>query len=511
MRVANFFDRNQAAVAEILKGMDPHAFRGRLSKLAVALAFDHTAATTSEGITTLELATDLLARFYPGLSLRPLDACAVTSVLAERLSKAARAIHPDIDLSVKPSKVVLCLVVGNLAPSVDIPRIFLGSCGWTALLDSAGPVGSLDSGNPFGAAAAACLGVANTFRTIFSDELADAPPNGRAELDVLHHRLARSPAVAELPPINLQGTHLVGLGAIGRATVWTLARAAALSGELNGVDHEAIERTNLQRYVGATQGDQAKARLKTRSAKRMFEGTKVAFVEHASTWGQYLAGRGDFHLGRVAVALDTAEGRIAVQASLPRRLLNAWTQPGDLGVSRHDFTSGPCLACLYLPDGKVRNFSENVADALRLPEMEIREKLHVGFRVDRVFLERVSETTGVPIDVLLRFERESLSAFYSKAVCGTADFGTSRGGDRGAVAVPMAFQSAFAGVLLAAEIVADSSSLRTLPMQPVTKINLLKPLGRYLMEPTAKHHSGRCLCQDKSYISAYRLKYADAP
>ena len=125
MRVANFFDRNQAAVAEILKGMDPHAFRGRLSKLAVALAFDHTAATTSEGITTLELATDLLARFYPGLSLRPLDACAVTSVLAERLSKAARAIHPDIDLSVKPSKVVLCLVVGNLAPSVDIPRIFV--------------------------------------------------------------------------------------------------------------------------------------------------------------------------------------------------------------------------------------------------------------------------------------------------------------------------------------------------------------------------------------------------
>jgi hypothetical protein len=189
--------------------------------------------------------------------------------------------------------------------------------------------------------------------------------------------------------------------------------------------------------------------------------------------------------------------------------MNAWTQTGDLGVSRHDFPSGPCLACLYLPNGKVRSLSENVADALHLPELEIREKLHIGFRVDRAFLLRVSEAAGVPIDLLLDFEREPLSAFYSKAVCGTAHFGASKGSDRGAVAVPMAFQSALAGVLLAAEIVADCSHLRALPMQPVTKINLLKPLGCYLMEPAVKHQSGRCLCQDEYYTSAYREKYAD--
>ncbi|OYV41754.1 MAG: hypothetical protein B7Z75_14805 [Acidocella sp. 20-57-95] len=112
----------------------------------------------------------------PQLRLRPLDACAETSSLAARLGKAASAIHPGIDLRVKPSKVALCLVVGSLAPSTDTPMIFLGSCGWTALLDSAEPVGSLDSGNPFGAAAAACLGVANTFRMIFSDEFAEGLP-----------------------------------------------------------------------------------------------------------------------------------------------------------------------------------------------------------------------------------------------------------------------------------------------------------------------------------------------
>jgi len=36
---------------------------------------------------------------------------------------------------------------------------------------------------------------------------------------------------------------------------------------------------------------------------------------------------------------------------------------------------------------------------------------------------------------------------YSKAVCGTTVFGSPDGGERGAMAVPMAFQSALAGVL----------------------------------------------------------------
>jgi hypothetical protein len=45
-------------------------------------------------------------------------------------------------------------------------------------------------------------------------------------------------------------------------------------------------------------------------------------------------------------------------------------------------------------------------------------------------------------------------------------------------------------------------------MQPLTKINLLKPPGSCLVEPSTKHRSGRCLCQDGTYISAYRLKCA---
>ncbi|WP_237478593.1 E2 ligase fold family C protein [Lichenibacterium dinghuense] len=467
------------------------------------------AAASGEGRVTLALAADLLVRLYPGLALTPLDDGLGTAALADDLARTAKAIHRDIDLRPRRDRVAFRIVVGATAPPGYCRGVFAGSEGWTALLNPGAPVAGADSDNPFGAAAAACLAVAAAFRAIFSDHLPDGRPDVPVELDVLHGVPGRSSAPVRLPVgIDLSGTHLVGLGAIGRATAWTLARAPALRGDLHGVDHQTIELSNLQRYVGSTQGDQAKRRPKTASVARMFEGTSIEFIGHPLTWGRYLAGRGSWDLDRVAVALDTAEDRIAVQASLPRRILNAWTQPGDLGVSRHDFGVGPCLACLYLPDRGVPSLSENVAGAIGLPESEVRSLLHLGSRVDHALLARIATASGVDIEKLRPFQGEPLASFYAKAVCGTHHFGASRGGDRGAAAVPMAFQSALAGVLLAAEIVADAGSIRTGPIAPLTKINLLRPLGRHLNEPAGRHPSNRCLCHDPDFASAHWAKWS---
>jgi hypothetical protein len=509
MNVASFFDRSATAVAQVLGECDSDRLRLKLSGLAVALAFDSKAVRASEGVVTLELATDLLARFYPGLRLIPVDDDPATVAMVNKLGEAARAIHPGIELQPEMCTVCCCLIVGSRAPALDVPTIFIGSHGWNAMLDPAQPVGSLDTRNPFGAAAAACIGVANAFRIAFADLLPDTRPDGALEFDVLHHRLGRCPVSPALPDqIDIDGTHLVGLGAIGRAAAWSLSRAPALRGRLDGVDHEAIEDSNLQRYVGATQADAAATVLKCQSVTEMFRGSGVQVAEHPLTWGQYLRSRADCRLDRVAVALDTPDDRIALQAALPRRILNAWTQPGDLGVSRHGFTSGPCLACLYLPDREVPSLSHLVADAIRLPELEVRGLLHAGFRVDPAFLERVALAAEVPLEALLPFDGLPLRSFYTKAVCGTTWFGTGAGGDRGAMAVPMAFQSALAGVLLAVEIVADAAMLRTTAMAPLTKINLLKPLGSRLVEPAAKHKSGQCICQDDTYRAAYQRKYS---
>src|SRR5207244_2771974 len=123
-----------------------------------------------------------------------------------------------------------------------------------------------------------------------------------------------------------------------------LARVGALAGTLTGVDDEAVDLTNLQRYVLATQNDREKS--KTEAFSAALAGTGLTVKSHKGPWGDYLRSRGDTRLERVAVALDSAKDRIAVQAGLPRWVCNAWTQTGDLGVSRHEFLGEQaCLAC----------------------------------------------------------------------------------------------------------------------------------------------------------------------
>ena len=504
--LANFFARTSAAASQVLQGYDDAGFRKRLSRCFVALALDGNAASTSEGLATLDMAVDLLARFYPGLSFIDLgegDAC---KAVIKKLKASAKAINNRIDVDVPTRKALCCLVVGRNTPELTIPTVFLGSQSWSARLEMDKPVGSANTANPFGASVAACLGVANMFRIIFADQLPNGFADRSVELDVLHCRRGASNDALLLPEtIDVGEAHLVGLGAIGRSTAWTLSRVQGLAGTLHLVDDELIDLSNLQRYVGTRQVDCGEA--KTPLTAKLFTQKALVVVPHQRRWGEYLRERGDTDLRLVAVALDTARDRMAVQASLPRRLLNAWTQPGDLGVSRHGFPEGPCLMCLYLPDKKAPNESELVAAALGLPEVDVRGMLYLGATVDRPLAEQIAAAKQVPLDELRQFIGLPLRSFYTKAVCGTALFATPAAGERGATAVPMAFQSALAGILLAAEIVNEAASLRSEVVTPVTKIDLLRPLGTKLGEPSAKHVSRRCICHDPIYLETYARKY----
>lgn len=71
----------------------------------------------------------------------------------------------------------------------------------------------------------------------------------------------------------------------------------------------------------------------------------------------------------------------------------------------------------------------------------------------------------------------------------------------------MAFQSAMAGILLAAEVVIDASGIRSDALPVRTEINLLKPIAGTLCSPEPKHSSGRCICQDPDFLRAYQEKY----
>jgi hypothetical protein len=244
---------------------------------------------------------------------------------------------------------------------------------------------------------------------------------------------------------------------------------------------------------------------------RAFRQSRLVIQPHQQTWETYLHDCENWQLERVAVALDTAEARCAVQAGLPRWTVNAWTQPADLGVSHHGFVDQEaCVACLYLPDRERANEDRIVAEALGLPEayQEVRQLLYTSTPISAEFVGRIAAALDVPHEPLLQFVGQPLHVFYSNAICGGVILGMG-----GATAqnkqteVPMAFQSALAGIMLAAELIAHAGNIRSEAAPTVTSINLLRPLGVYLSRRVAKDSLQRCICQDADYVIAYQTKY----
>ena len=511
MALANFFDRAATAASQVLSGFDLPAFEARLNRAVVGIAWDDEGASQTEGRALLELAVNLLARLYPTIVIQ--GAGKRSAGLETRLREIARSINPKIDIAEGGIKADSTIAVGPQKATKRFGRTFwAGSDGWIARLSMSRAVPVGNSANPFGAGAAACFAAANVFREIFRDQLPHGGPDTNLTLSLLNYAQSRHEIEnAPFSDVSLGTTELVGVGAIGNAFIWAIKRIPGLRGMLNLIDHEVVELSNLQRYVLTTQEHQnvAKAELATEG----FMSPDLKVTPFVSTWAQYIGPVGRFRAERVAAAVDSAKDRITIQASLPRHIFNSWTQTMDLGVSRHDFVgSNACLACLYLPQTKVPNEDELVAGALGISDrMEIRRLLSQNLGVDRQFLGRVATALSLPLDVLLPFENKPIRSFYIEAFCGGAVFRLTDGSRSTPTLVPMAFQSALAGIMLAGEVVADSAGLKSSFSGPCTStINLLRPLAPYVSFARAKDSGHRCICQDEDYMSAYADKWGKA-
>jgi Prokaryotic E2 family C/ThiF family len=292
------------------------------------------------------------------------------------------------------------MAVGEKAASFPT-TVFSGSDGWLARVGHSVPSSVGDTANPFGAGAAACLAAANIFRALFVSGSGDLLDENAAFSTWSGERSDGNdgpplPEQVQLPSDAV----LVGLGAVGHGVLWALGRSP-LAGRLQLVDPETVELSNLQRYVLGQRSDDRHP--KTEIAKSALATTGLEPVSHPSTWAEFVA-RDGYDWPLVLVGLDSARDRRAVQAALPGWVANAWTQPGDLGVSvRSRFGGeGACVSCLYLPSGPAPNEDELVAKALGVPnrQQQIRDLLHHGSPVPADLLEAISTGLDVPIQAL---------------------------------------------------------------------------------------------------------------
>ena len=241
---------------------------------------------------------------------------------------------------------------------------------------------------------------------------------------------------------------LAGAGAIGNAAAWALSRLN-VSGYIDIVDRESVDLGNLQRYVmtGRSAENKSKAMLLASQFRR-----KLKAKGHMVSIAQYLETRGH-STDVLLLALDSAEDRRAAQASLPQFVTNAWTAPDDSGVSVRNFELGGCVSCLYHPSSPEPNEDELIAHTLGIPKgvVEVRHLLVTAQGVTRDLLVDIAHTRNIAIDKLLPFEGRSLRCLYVEGFCGGAVIPLSEAPNPSMeVHVPLAYQSAIAGILLAA-------------------------------------------------------------
>ena len=469
-----------------------------MSKSQIGLSVGADAVESTEGRYIADLVVRLVSRLFPRVQIRVDD-----STFADELATLATAINPNIEFA---DASTIGISIGVPMQSFD-RTIYAGSRGWDAIVSTAESVGVGSTASPFGAGAAACLSVAELFKAVFGLPTSTLD---HIEFSTFNRALgATSPDIATMP-CDLGGpVVLVGLGAIGNGAVWALGKATS-SGQLHLVDPEVIELSNLQRYVMCDRSDEGRTKVDVVAAH--IAGSLTA-VPHEMTWARFVHDHG-YDWPRVLVALDSARDRKAVQGSLPGWIANAWTQPGDLGLSVHGGFSGQgaCLNCLYLPAGNVANEDELVATALGVPGLvaDIRTLLHTGDGVPVHIAHAVAAALGLSLDAVALFVDRPVRDLYVEGVCGGALIPLGQAGlPRQELHVPLAHQSAFAGILLAGALFRN----RILGVEEptsVTRIDVIGALGEYLTQPALKS-SDRCICADSDFLEVYQAKYASAP
>jgi molybdopterin/thiamine biosynthesis adenylyltransferase len=286
-----------------------------------------------------------------------------------------------------------------------------------------------------------------------------------------------------------------------------------VAGTVHVIDEQLISLSNLQRYILTTESDEG--RIKVELGAQHFEESIIKVEPYPRDWKNYCA-----HLNHqipevIITALDSANDRITVQAALPKTILNGFTEEGLLGVSRHwNFLGEACLACMYLPSRPKLSRAMEVAQNLGIVNSErtVREYLYYNRDVDASLLKLISDANGIPMEQLSNFVGTPMSEFYSNFVCGGIFLklkGDSKVEQK--IEAPLAFQSAFAGILLASELFLWRAGYRKEAFANVTHFY---PLLAINSTSNPYHHSlakdvtGRCLCSDADFRSVYQTKWS---
>jgi hypothetical protein len=517
--VGRFFGRVTDSAIGAMPSITADELERRLEAVVIKVAITDAAASVPGHAVGFLAAINVIARLYLNVAV---DAPGHLQAHAIAL---ARAINPAID--VRTDGTATAAITWGMS-SNDAETIGVSARGWHVELDIVGP--PVPTATP-AALAAAALGASELFKVVFADVVpaprAEARPTSWSVITLTDNDHDYDPAAA----IDIGRIALAGCGALGEAFV-AAVDDPTVTGSIVAVDAEPIDVTNLQRYYLAFDADVEAP--KTGLIKRQ-ERPGLTVDEVPERWHVGLAGTAD----AVVVALDTPEDRIAVQASLPAEIFNAYTGMAELGVSRHEqFGSEDiCLACLYWPLGPPPPARHEVIGAAlgveadrvllyslrRIPigqplppeafvgRLSLLPVETISHWTGRAVLDDIAEDRGAEPDTVAKWRDAVIDDLYVRGVCGGAwtELSTSERA-KGHVVVPLAHESLMAGALLAAQLLAArSDTLRDLRPEATH-------IAVDLRHGTSPRHDVRrptpgCICRDDDFVNRYQSLHLTAP
>jgi hypothetical protein len=192
---------------------------------------------------------------------------------------------------------------------------------------------------------------------------------------------------------------------------------------------------------------------------------------------------------------------------LPRLIINGWTGEEALGASWHVFSrKAACLACLYHPHRQGSSATEQAARAFGLSPERAAQLWVTRQPLGPTDLQSAAHALGVEARALKAWRNKPIGELYTDVVCGAVPIGIS--GIGRVETVPLAHQSALAGILMAAELIkrSDLELSRLAQNEPlVSWDNILKPAPELWKKPRPRETG--CICMDKDYQAIYRRKW----
>jgi len=518
MAIAKYFSKDLLAINQLLKSSNKN-LEDILLKTKVGIAFDTNAIETEEGNKALDLLVRLLSRLYPFLSIIDLSSQNESKVL--ELKKLAKSINSCIEFSTTAFDLSVLIIAGLTKSKVENNGVtlYFGSDNWNAKFSQSNPQKFNSSNNPFGCGIATCIAVSNVFRLVFKDFLPEKGLDENLIFSTINYSTSDTSYNPVLDEVNLKEVVLVGIGAIGNGSIWALSNLSCIKGNLELVDNEEVSLSNLQRYVMFSEKDVN--HIKVDLVVKDFNKKMIKVTPYKMTWAGYLTVRDNWDITTVAVAIDNKKDRIGLQSSLPKKIFNSYTETNFLGIARHtDFVNTACLACGYIPSQKEKNYINEVADNCNIPNFSIAVKDYINLNLDvdaisspqntSSLLDIIAQANKIERNKLVQFHGKKVSEFYSEFICGGISLSLSEKENKVTnVDAPLAFQSAMAGILLAAELIIDAGSFRKMPIKQQSHLYPLNPIGpnNPFNHQLSKDNTGRCLCRDEDFQKQYNNKW----